>query len=151
MERNIWLSSPGRRMDSSPRWRTSSAYYDIEVFRPSLTPTTLVILQPWRALWPKLPARCPQFGVSSKESWFSEMVCTRQCRTRTGSRLLDLRFKVPGIYMSLMPRDLDFVMLSSVSGIVGNRGQPNYCAGNTYQRTSPFQSNSGPDSTDGGS
>lgn len=34
----------------------------------------------------------------------------------------------------LMPKELDFfVMLSSVSGIVGNRGQSNYCAGNTYQ------------------
>lgn len=33
-----------------------------------------------------------------------------------------------------MPKDLDFfVMLSSISGIMGNRGQSNYCAGNTYQ------------------
>lgn len=33
-----------------------------------------------------------------------------------------------------MPRDLDFfIMLSSLAGIVGNRGQSNYCAGNTYQ------------------
>ncbi|KAL8719832.1 MAG: hypothetical protein Q9225_003210 [Loekoesia sp. 1 TL-2023] len=33
-----------------------------------------------------------------------------------------------------MPRDLDFfLMLSSLSGILGNRGQSNYCAGNTYQ------------------
>ena len=34
----------------------------------------------------------------------------------------------------LMPHNLDFfVMLSSLAGILGNRGQSNYCAGNTYQ------------------
>ena len=34
----------------------------------------------------------------------------------------------------LMPQDLDFfIMLSSLAGILGNRGQSNYCAGNTYQ------------------
>ena len=34
----------------------------------------------------------------------------------------------------LMPHDLDFfIMLSSLAGILGNRGQSNYCAGNTYQ------------------
>ncbi|KAG7103603.1 Highly reducing polyketide synthase alt5 like protein [Verticillium longisporum] len=34
----------------------------------------------------------------------------------------------------LLPRDMDFfVLLSSASGIVGNRGQSNYCIGNTYQ------------------
>lgn len=33
-----------------------------------------------------------------------------------------------------MPRDLDFfIMLSSLAGILGNRGQSNYCAGNTFQ------------------
>ncbi|KAL8727064.1 MAG: hypothetical protein Q9166_006307 [cf. Caloplaca sp. 2 TL-2023] len=33
-----------------------------------------------------------------------------------------------------MPHNLDFfIMLSSISGILGNRGQANYCAGNTYQ------------------
>ena len=31
-----------------------------------------------------------------------------------------------------MPQDLDFfIMLSSLAGILGNRGQSNYCAGNT--------------------
>ncbi|KAH8799173.1 hypothetical protein F5884DRAFT_905619 [Xylogone sp. PMI_703] len=35
---------------------------------------------------------------------------------------------------NLLPKDLDFfIMLSSVSGIVGNRGQANYNAGNTFQ------------------
>ena len=34
----------------------------------------------------------------------------------------------------LMPHDVDFfIMLSSLAGILGNRGQSNYCAGNTYQ------------------
>lgn len=34
----------------------------------------------------------------------------------------------------LMPRDLDhFVMLSSATGILGNRSQANYAAGNTFQ------------------
>ncbi len=34
----------------------------------------------------------------------------------------------------LMPQDLDFfIMLSSLAGILGNGGQSNYCAGNTYQ------------------
>ena len=34
----------------------------------------------------------------------------------------------------LLPHDLDFfIMLSSLAGILGNRGQSNYCAGNTYQ------------------
>jgi hypothetical protein len=34
----------------------------------------------------------------------------------------------------LMPRDLEFfVMLSSLTGIIGNRGQANYGAGNTFQ------------------
>jgi len=34
----------------------------------------------------------------------------------------------------LLPRDLDcFVMLSSATGVLGNRSQANYAAGNTYQ------------------
>lgn len=34
----------------------------------------------------------------------------------------------------LMPKDLDFfVMLASVSGVIGNRGQSNYAAGNSFQ------------------
>lgn len=34
----------------------------------------------------------------------------------------------------VLPRDLDFfIMLSSVSGLIGNPGQGNYTAGNTYQ------------------
>ncbi|KAF5639068.1 polyketide synthase [Fusarium sp. NRRL 52700] len=34
----------------------------------------------------------------------------------------------------LLPQNLDFfILLSSASGVVGNRGQSNYCVGNTYQ------------------
>lgn len=33
-----------------------------------------------------------------------------------------------------LPKDLDFfILLSSSSGMIGNRGQANYCAGNSYQ------------------
>src|ERR1051326_341996 len=34
----------------------------------------------------------------------------------------------------LLPQDMDFyIMLSSITGIVGHRGQANYAAGNTFQ------------------
>ncbi|KAJ4247422.1 hypothetical protein NW762_013097 [Fusarium torreyae] len=34
----------------------------------------------------------------------------------------------------LLPHDMDFfILLSSASGVVGNRGQSNYCVGNTHQ------------------
>lgn len=47
-----------------------------------------------------------------------------------------LRPKVSGSWNlhSLLPRDLDFfVLLSSFSGIAGQRGQSNYAAGNTFE------------------
>jgi zearalenone synthase (highly reducing iterative type I polyketide synthase) len=38
------------------------------------------------------------------------------------------------LHQLLLPHDLSFfVMLSSIAGVVGNRGQANYAAGNTYQ------------------
>ncbi|EED16635.1 polyketide synthase, putative [Talaromyces stipitatus ATCC 10500] len=47
-----------------------------------------------------------------------------------------IRPKVNGSWNlhNLLPRDLDFfVMLSSITGVVGNHGQANYAAGNTFQ------------------
>jgi zearalenone synthase (highly reducing iterative type I polyketide synthase) len=47
-----------------------------------------------------------------------------------------IRPKVQGSWVlhHLVPRDLQFfVMLSSIAGVVGNRSQANYAAGNTYQ------------------
>jgi hypothetical protein len=47
-----------------------------------------------------------------------------------------LRPKVQGSWNlhELLPKDLDFfIMLSSVAGVLGNRGQSNYAAGNNYQ------------------
>ncbi|OKL56909.1 hypothetical protein UA08_07744 [Talaromyces atroroseus] len=47
-----------------------------------------------------------------------------------------LRPKVDGTWNlhSLLPKDLDFfITMSSISNIIGNAGQANYCAGNAYQ------------------
>lgn len=47
-----------------------------------------------------------------------------------------IRPKVQGSWNlhELLPKDLDFfIMLSSVAGVLGNRGQSNYAAGNNYQ------------------
>lgn len=50
--------------------------------------------------------------------------------------LTAIRPKVQGSWNlhSLLPSDLDFfILLSSGAGVTGNRGQANYCIGNTYQ------------------
>jgi len=47
-----------------------------------------------------------------------------------------IRPKIQGTWNlhELLPVELDFfVILSSATGIIGNRGQANYCAGNTFQ------------------
>jgi hypothetical protein len=47
-----------------------------------------------------------------------------------------VRSKVPATrnLHELLPRDMDFfILLSSISGIIGKRGQSNYAVGNTYQ------------------
>jgi NADP-dependent 3-hydroxy acid dehydrogenase YdfG len=47
-----------------------------------------------------------------------------------------IRPKIHGTQLlhNLLPKDMDFfVMLSSISGVVGNRSQANYAAGNTFQ------------------
>ena len=47
-----------------------------------------------------------------------------------------IRPKVQGTWNlhSTLPRNLDFfIMLSSISGVIGNPGQANYAAGNTFQ------------------
>jgi aryl carrier-like protein len=47
-----------------------------------------------------------------------------------------VRPKIEGTWNlhSLLPKDLDFfIALSSISNIIGNAGQANYCAGNAYQ------------------
>lgn len=47
-----------------------------------------------------------------------------------------IRPKVQGtqVLHELLPKDLEFfVMLSSISGVIGNRGQANYASGNTFQ------------------
>jgi len=47
-----------------------------------------------------------------------------------------IRPKIQGTRLlhGLLPKDMDFfVMLSSISGVVGNRSQANYAAGNTFQ------------------
>ncbi|KAK2055854.1 hypothetical protein LY76DRAFT_661041 [Colletotrichum caudatum] len=63
-----------------------------------------------------------------QDSIFENMTYGRWCAT--------INPKVKGTWNlhSLFPRELDFfVILSSMSGVIGNAGQSNYCAGNTYE------------------
>ncbi|KAK2025345.1 ketoacyl-synt-domain-containing protein [Colletotrichum zoysiae] len=71
-----------------------------------------------------------QCAMVLQDSIFENMTYERWCAT--------INPKVKGTWNlhSQFPRDLDFfVILSSMSGVIGNAGQANYCAGNTYEDT----------------
>ncbi|KEF55685.1 uncharacterized protein A1O9_08435 [Exophiala aquamarina CBS 119918] len=69
-----------------------------------------------------------QGAMVLKDGMFENMTYDTFC--------LAMKPKVQGSWNlhALLPKDMDFfVMLSSATGIIGNRGQANYAAGNTYQ------------------
>ncbi|KZL88045.1 pksn polyketide synthase for alternapyrone biosynthesis protein [Colletotrichum incanum] len=69
-----------------------------------------------------------QCAMVLQDSIFENMTYERWCAT--------VNPKVKGTWNlhSLFPLDLDFfIVLSSMSGVIGNAGQANYCAGNTYE------------------
>ena len=72
-------------------------------------------------------ARCTDFG-RKQDSIFQNMDIEKWHKATHP--------KIAGTWNlhSLLPTDLDFfILLSSMSGIIGNSGQSNYCAGNTYE------------------
>lgn len=66
--------------------------------------------------------------IDHKDAVFEKMSC------HVLREALEPKFQGSKNLHEMLPRDIDFyVMLSSICGLIGSRGQANYAAGNTYQ------------------